>query len=143
MGIMAGILRYAPGDVRALSQGHEMTEPAPYWTLIAVLFANLPLAEALAQRLYRAAVDLERRQAGSEQLSGDLAMGQVRRLGKTMVLGSISGPAFEADLDTPHGSGKVRFLVTQQALDLEGIGGSDGADPRAAALPAAPGRLPN
>jgi hypothetical protein len=107
-----------------------MTDPAPYWTLIAVLFANLPLEQALAHRLYRAAIDLERRQADFEKLSGDLAMGQVRRLGKTMVLGSICGPAFEAELDTPSGSGKVRFLLTQQALASEGIEDSSSAGPR-------------
>jgi hypothetical protein len=103
-----------------------MSDPAPYWMLIAVLFANLPLEQALAHRLYRAALDLERHQGDVEKLTGDLAMGQVRRLGKTMVLGSICGPAFEAEVDTPSGSGKVRFLLTQQALASEGIETSDG-----------------
>jgi hypothetical protein len=90
--------------------------------LIAVLFSTLALPEALSIRLYRAALSLEAEGRGVEKLSGDLAMGEVRRLGKTMALGSLAGPAFEAELETPSGSGRVRFLVTEQALRHEGIG---------------------
>jgi len=102
---------------------NAVADTPPYWMLIAVLFSTMPLAEALSMRLYRAALALEREGRGVEKLSGDLALGEVRRLGKTMALGSLVGPAFEAELDTPAGNGKVRFIVTEQALRHEGIGG--------------------
>jgi hypothetical protein len=93
--------------------------------LIAVLFSTVALSEALSIRLYRAAITLETEGRGTEKLSGDLAMGEVRRLGKTLNLGSLVGPAFEADLDTPNGSGRVRFIVTEQALRYEGVAATE------------------
>ena len=68
-------------------------------------------------RLYHAAVDLHLRQAGRSPLHGDLATGEVRRLGRDLLLGSVGGPGFEAELDTPRGHGSVRFIVTRQGLD--------------------------
>ncbi len=99
-----------------------MAEAPPYWMLVAVLYSTLPLSEALSMRLYRAALALEREGRGVEKLSGDLALGEVRRLGKTMSLGSLVGPAFEAELEVPTGNGRVRFIVTEQALRHEGVG---------------------
>ena len=90
--------------------------------LIAVLFSTIALSEALSIRLYRAAIALEKEQRGVEKLTGELALGEVRRLGKTMALGALAGPAFEAELETPTGKGTVRFLVTEQALRHEGVG---------------------
>ncbi len=90
--------------------------------LIAVLFSTMALSEALSVRLYRAAIALETEGRGVEKLTGELALGEVRRLGKTMALGALVGPAFEAELETPSGSGRVRFLVTEQALRHEGLG---------------------
>jgi hypothetical protein len=89
--------------------------------LIAVLFSTMALPEALSIGLYRAALALEAEGRGVEKLTGDLAMGEVRRLGKTLSLGSLVGPAFDAELDTPAGSGRVRFIVTEQALRHEGL----------------------
>ena len=94
-----------------------MSEPVPYWLLIAVLQSNVPLVPALSARLYHAARDLYKTDQGSVRLSGDLAMGEVRSLKKDLLLGSIAGPGFEADLDTPHGSGRVRFILTRQGMD--------------------------
>ncbi len=99
-----------------------MAEAPPYWMLVAVLYSTVALSEALSMRLYRAALALEREGRGVEKLSGDLALGEVRRLGRTLSLGSLVGPAFEADLDAATGSGRVRFIVTEQALRHEGAG---------------------
>jgi hypothetical protein len=96
----------------------SMAPPAtPYWMLIAVLQSTVPLAEALAMRLYHAALDLHERQEGKTALAGDLATGEVRRLGEDLLVGSIGGPGFEADLDTPRGKGHVRYVLTREALD--------------------------
>lgn len=81
-----------------------------------MLFSTLPLSEPLAVRLYRAAIGLEKSGRGIEKLTGDLALGEVRRLGKHLALGAIAGPAFEAQLDTPTGTNTVRFLLTDRAL---------------------------
>jgi len=47
--------------------------------------------------------------------------GRVVNLKRSMALGAIAGPAFEAELDTARGSGKVRYLLTRQGLDLMGV----------------------
>ena len=86
------------------------------WLLIAVLRSTVPLEPPLAMRLYSAALELHRRQGDIEKLSGDLALGEVRRLGRSLVIGSISGPGFEAQLDTARGSGQVSFILTRQGL---------------------------
>jgi hypothetical protein len=100
----------------------------PYWLLIAVLQSSVPLDDALAMRLYRAAFDLHTREGSREKLTGDLATGEVRRLRKDMLIGSIAGPGFEAELDTPRGSGRVRFILTRQGLEQAGHG-DDGRQP--------------
>jgi hypothetical protein len=92
--------------------------PVPSWFLIAVLQSTIPLGEALAIRLYHAAIELHRREGDVERLTGDLATGEVRRLGQTLGMGTIFGPAFEADLVTPSGTGHVRFLLTHRAIEM-------------------------
>ncbi|BDG05383.1 hypothetical protein [Anaeromyxobacter oryzae] len=95
--------------------------PPPRWTLISVLFSSIPLTPSLAATLHEAAVDLYRRDDAVGQVAGDLMNGRVTNLKKTMQLGAITGPAFEARLDTERGSGTVRYLLTRQGLDLMGI----------------------
>lgn len=92
--------------------------PAPSWFLIAVLQSTIRLTEPLAIRLYHAALELHRREADVERLAGDLATGEVRRLGESFAMGTITGPGFEADIATPAGTGHVRFLLTRRAIEL-------------------------
>jgi hypothetical protein len=94
------------------------TDSVPYWLLISVLFSTVPLTEALAVRLHRAALDLYRRNRGVAKLQGDLAQGEVRNLKKDLLLGTLGGPGFEAHLDTERGSGVVRFLLTRQGIEM-------------------------
>ena len=89
----------------------------PYWLLIAVLQSTLPLEPALAMQLDGGVIQPHREAGATSTLTGDLAMGEVRRLGKELLIGSIGGPGFEAELDTPNGSGRVRFILTRQGLD--------------------------
>jgi hypothetical protein len=96
-------------------------ESPPAWTLISVLFSNIPLSHGLAATLHEAAVDLYRRDVAVGQVSGDAVNGRVVNLKKTMQLGAITGPAFEASLDTERGSGKVSYLLTRQGLELLGL----------------------
>jgi hypothetical protein len=91
------------------------------WLLIAVLESTFPLEEAVTLRLYHAAMTLHADAGSVEKIQGDLMNGQVRRLGKTMLIGAIGGPAFEADLDTPRGSGHVRFVLTPEGLEYVGL----------------------
>ncbi len=97
-------------------------EPQP-WTLISVLFSSIPLEPALAATLHQAALDLYRTDGGMQQVAGELVSGRVVNLKKTLQLGAISGPAFEAKLDTARGSGLVRYLLTRQGLELYGLQG--------------------
>jgi hypothetical protein len=96
------------------------------WTLISVLFSTVPLDDALAATLHETAVELYRWDRAMQQVAGDVLAGRVVNLRKTLQLGAISGPAFEATLETARGSGKVRYLLTTQGLDLAGVtaGGS-------------------
>lgn len=100
-----------------------MAEPQP-WTLISILLSTIPLEASLAATLHQAALDLYRRDAGVGEVAGDVVNGRVVNLKKTLQLGAISGPAFEAKLETARGSGTVRYLLTTQGLELEGLPGA-------------------
>jgi hypothetical protein len=91
------------------------------WTLISVLFSNVPLEPALAATLHETALELYRRDGAVQQVAGDALSGRVVNLRKTLQLGAISGPAFEATLETARGSGRVRYLLTTQGLELAGL----------------------
>lgn len=104
--------------------------PPQAWTLISVLFSSIPLSSSLAATLHQTAVDLYRRDEATGPVAGDLVNGRVVNLKKTMQLGGITGPAFEAKLDTERGSGTVRYLLTRQGLDLLGIEAPTPAGPR-------------
>jgi hypothetical protein len=109
-----------------------------YWLLIAVLSSTIPLSPEVAQRLYQAAYRLHHAGESVEKIHGDLFEGRVVRLQKDMLLGSVAGPAFEAEIATERGDGTVRFLLTRQGL------GEDEDDGREAlGRPAAPPRLMN
>jgi hypothetical protein len=95
-----------------------MDPKVPYWLLIAVLASNLPLRPEVTMRLFQAAYRLHKRDENLERLHGDLLTGKVVRLGRDMVLGSVSGPAFEAEISTPQGEGRVNFLLTRQGLEI-------------------------
>jgi len=104
--------------------------PADGWTLISVLLSTIPLEASLAATLHQAALDLYRRDAGVQQVAGDVVTGRVVNLRKTLQLGAISGPAFEAKLETARGSGIVRYLLTTQGLEHEGLTGAPSRVPR-------------
>jgi hypothetical protein len=90
----------------------------PYWVLISVLFSSVRLTPSLAMTLHEAAYHLYRTGGGAQEILGDLVSGRVRNLRKSAALGSIAGPAFEADLETERGKGKVHFLLTREGLGI-------------------------
>ncbi len=92
-------------------------QPPPTWLLISVLFSSIPLTSALAALLYQAAFELYSEGRTATPVAGDVVTGRVRSLGKDMLLGTIGGPAFEAELETERGPGKVRFLLTREGLE--------------------------
>lgn len=92
--------------------------PPPYWLLISVLFSSQPLSPSLAMTLHQAAYALYRRNDSVGEVAGDLLSGKVRNLKKDVLLGTIGGPAFEAEIETEKGSGVVRFLLTREGLEL-------------------------
>ncbi len=96
--------------------------PTDGWALISVLLSTIPLEAALAATLHQAALELYRKDAGVQRVAGDVVTGRVVNLRKTLQLGAISGPAFEAKLETARGSGVVRYLLTTQGLEQEGLG---------------------
>lgn len=91
-------------------------EPPSYWLLIAVLSSSLPLSPEQARHLYQAAYRLHRSHETVEKLQGHLLSGRVVALGREVALGSVVGPAFEAEISTERGEGLVRFLLTRQGL---------------------------
>jgi len=90
----------------------------PYWVLISVLFSSQPLTPALAMTLHQAAYELYRRGDAEQPVAGDLLTGRVRNLRQDVQIGALTGPAFEAEIETERGSGTVRFLLTRQGLEL-------------------------
>ena len=85
--------------------------------LISVLFSSQPLTPAVAHRLARAAFDLYASDGGVQRLKGGLCEGEVRNLRQELLLGTIPGHAFEAEVDTEFGSVKVRYLLTQDGVE--------------------------
>jgi hypothetical protein len=92
--------------------------PPPSWVLISVLFSTFPLEQGLALALHRVALDLYRREAPAGPIAHQLAHGQVRNLDQDAAVGSITGPTFEAELETERGAGLVRFILTRRGLEL-------------------------
>ncbi len=108
--------------------------PPPYWLLIAVLSSSLPLRPEVSLRLYQAAYRLHRSGENLERLQGDLLRGKVVRLHKDLAIGSVVGPAFEAEISTESGEGVVHFLLTRQGLEL-GDEQAETADPQPQSQP--------
>ncbi|PZR12019.1 MAG: hypothetical protein DI536_17005 [Archangium gephyra] len=106
-------------------------DATPSWVLISVLFSTFPLEEDLALALHRVALDLYRSNSSAGLVDHGLAHGQVKNANKEAVVGSITGPVFEAELETERGKGEVRFILTRQGLDLlEARGREPKAGPR-------------
>ncbi len=106
------------GVANALPWPAMAEQTPPYWVLISVLFSSQPLTPSLAMTLHQAAYDLYRRDQGAGQVLGDLVSGTVRNLRKDVLMGTIGGPAFEAEVETERGSGTVRFILTRQGLEM-------------------------
>jgi hypothetical protein len=86
-----------------------------------VLFSSFPLEQSLAVTLHQAALALYQSDAGVGPVAGDMVSGRVVNLKKSLSFGSIVGPAFEAEIDTARGSGKVRYLLTREGLEAMGV----------------------
>jgi len=95
-----------------------MAETTRAWNLISVLFSTVPLSPSLATSLYEVARALHRSGEAAGELYQDQVEGKVRNLLRSFALGALAGPGFEADLETPEGKGRVRFLVTREGLEI-------------------------
>jgi hypothetical protein len=93
------------------------------WVLISVLFSSFPMEEQLALALHRVAMDLYQRGDSVGLIDQGLAHGQVKNARKEAAIGTITGPVFEAELETERGKGEVRFILTRQGLELMSHGG--------------------
>lgn len=94
-----------------------MAEKPPYWYLISVLFSTVPLSPDLAMSLFDVACALHKSGEGNGEVIQEGMEGRVRNLQRSFALGAISGPGFEADLETESGKGKVRFLLTREGVE--------------------------
>lgn len=90
----------------------------PYWVLISVLSSSFPLEQGLALALHRVALELYQANDSAGLVDHQLAHGQVKNLHQEAAIGSITGPVFEAKLETERGAGLVRFMLTRQGLEL-------------------------
>jgi hypothetical protein len=127
--VITGHARIGTPLARAAAPLTVQSGVAESWTLISILLSTIPLEASLAATLHEAALDLYRRDAGVGQVAGDVVRGRVVNLKKTLQLGAITGPAFEAKLDTARGSGTVRYLLTTQGLEREGLSSERGKRP--------------
>ena len=84
------------------------------WRLISVLFSDRPLSPALAMTLYETAAQLHRDGATSKSIAGDTLTGRVRNLRSESVLGTLSGPTFEARIEADEGDLRVRYILTDE-----------------------------
>ena len=97
-----------------------MSDEVPYWVLISVLYSAFPMEQRLALSLHRVAADLYERGDSVGVIDEELAHGQVKNNRSEAAIGSITGPTFEAQLETARGKGEVRFILTRQGLELFG-----------------------
>lgn len=95
-----------------------MAMAADPWVLISVLFSSFPMEEKLALALHRVAMDLYQRGGSVGVIDQGLAHGQVTNARKEAAIGTITGPVFEAELETERGKGAVHFILTRQGLEL-------------------------
>ena len=95
-----------------------MAAAADPWVLISVLFSSFPMEESLAIALHRVAMDLYQRGDSVGVIDQGLAHGQVKNSRKEAAIGTITGPVFEAELETERGKGNVQFILTRQGLSL-------------------------
>ena len=93
-------------------------EATPPWVLISVLFSSFPLEDSLALALHRVAMDLYLRGDSVGVIDQGLAHGQVKNSRTEAAIGTITGPVFEAELETERGKAEVRFILTRQGLEL-------------------------
>jgi hypothetical protein len=100
------------------------TDETPYWVLISILMSTVPMSDELARRLHEVAFDLFRKDGARAPVECGLARGEVENLQRELALGTITGPAFEARLETERGAGLVRFLLTRPGIELLGRGGA-------------------
>ncbi len=99
-----------------MSSNHEV----PYWVLMSVLFSSFPMDQGLATALHGVAFQLYSTDHSVGMVDHQLARGTVHNRRSEAVIGAVSGPVFEAVLDTERGKGTVRFLLTRQGLSLMG-----------------------
>lgn len=89
--------------------------PLLRWGLV-FLACPLPLSEEQKLELVRLAASAYFGELGSVRFDHEAFSGEVRATSGTVALGSFVGQAFEAEVHVPHGSGLVKFLVTEAQL---------------------------
>ena len=93
-----------------------LASETPYWLLICVLASTVRLSEDASLSLYDAACEMVAARQEHAELRSAAVTGTIRNVGKDAVVGTFSGPLFEADVITAGTSGHVRFLLTRQGL---------------------------
>lgn len=86
------------------------------WRLISVLFSSRPLSPSLAMTLYEAAAELHRTDGASRAIAGDTVSGRVKNLRQSAVLGTLSGPTFEARVESDEGDISVKYILTDEGV---------------------------
>jgi len=96
----------------------SLASETPYWLLISVLASTVPLSEDASLSLYDAACEMVAAKQEHAEIRSGVVTGTIRNLGKDVLIGTLSGPLFEADVVAAGTSGHVRFLVTRQGLAI-------------------------
>jgi len=97
---------------------NEVGPETPSWFLIAVLASTIPLSDDASISLYDAACEMLDARQEEALLRSAIVTGSIKNLGTDVVVGTLGGPLFEADVIAGGTSGQVRFLVTRQGLAL-------------------------
>lgn len=95
-----------------------LTRETPSWLLVAVLASSIRLSDDASLSLYDAACEMLEAKEEEAELRSPVVTGSIRNLGSDVVVGTLGGPLFEADVISEGTSGHVRFLVTRQGLAL-------------------------
>jgi hypothetical protein len=75
------------------------------------------LTDLARTQLFKIAIRMVKQKKKKGKLYHKEAAGEVKTSFDTAVIGTLAGYLFEAEVDTPHGNAKVKYLVRQNDIE--------------------------
>lgn len=82
-----------------------------------LMFSGKSLSGTVSEALYQAAVYCVRKECNKRKVIHDDVEGLVQTDFETMIIGSVAGIIFNAEIDCINGSTKVTYIVSENDID--------------------------